>query len=117
MFKPADLIILLVIAGVTVFWASSGSRSRGEPECLRVVSEQSEDTLFLSCDTVVTRGQVVIEIKDGTAAITASDCPNRLCVQAGWLKETGQLSACMPNRVFIQILGNGTESKTDVISY
>lgn len=115
MFKPWDITILLVIVLVTILWISAEKDHGTVPESLRIVSAQGEDTLSLFTDTVVQRGSVVIEILAGSAAITASDCPSELCVRTGWIESPGQLSACMPNETFIQILG--AETATDVISY
>lgn len=115
-FKPGDLLVLAGIALVTWFWsAAENSRRGGEPVKLRVVSALGEDTLSLASDTVFSRGAVTVEIRNGEAAITSSDCPTRQCVRTGWLSGTGEISACMPNGVFIEILGEGPG--TDAVSY
>lgn len=115
MFKPGDFAVLAVIVAVSWLWWSSADPQGGAPEKLRVVSPAGEDTLDLSRDTVITRGAVRIEIRQGQAAITESDCPTRQCVSTGWLNGTGEMSACMPNGVFIEMLGE--DSITDAVSY
>lgn len=115
MLKPGDLIVLAVIALVTFLWASSG-RSGGEnPESLRIVTNDGEDTLSLYRDTVFQRGAVTIEIEAGRAAITESNCHTRQCVRTGWLEAPGQMSACMPNGIFIEVLGG--DNTTDAVTY
>jgi len=114
-FKPGDGVLLAVIILITLIWAGWGERNSESSESLRIVTREGEDTLSLYTDTVVFRGNVTIEIKTGRAAITGSDCPTRQCVNTGWIKTAGQISACMPNMVWIEVLGE--EQLTDVISY
>ncbi len=115
MFKPGDLIILLIISITAFIWASSGPDRGGEPTGLRIVDAQGEDTVSLSSDTLIHRGPVTIEILGGKGAITGSDCPTRQCVSTGWIGEPGAVSACMPNGVFIEITGGGRP--TDAVTY
>ena len=46
-----------------------------------------------------------VTIKDGKAAITASDCPGMDCVHTGWISGAGRSIVCLPNRVEIRITG------------
>ena len=46
-----------------------------------------------------------IEIRDGRARFLSSPCRGKVCIHAGWLEHTGELTACLPNRVGIQLLG------------
>ena len=55
-----------------------------------------------------------IEIKDGQARFLSSPCNNQICVLAGWLKKSGQISICLPNAMSLQILGN---RQFDAINY
>ena len=115
MFKPADAFILLAVILITWLWSSGAPDTSGEPESVRIVSLSGEDTLDILKDTVVYRGEVTVEISEGRAAITDSDCPTRQCVSTGWITSPGEMSACMPNGVFIEILGGQRE--TDATSY
>ena len=115
MFKPGDIVILVVIALVTWFWAGSGAAGSTDPESLRIVTKYGEDTLSLNTDTLVVSGSVTIEIVGGHAAITDSDCPTHQCVRTGWLESPGQMSACMPNQIFIEVLGSSVT--TDAVTY
>jgi len=57
------------------------------------------------------RGRTFIEIKDNRVRITESPCPNKLCVEQGWI-EKGVL-VCLPNKIVITI-GDRKEKKTAV---
>lgn len=53
-------------------------------------------------------GETIVEIKDHKVRITDSPCPNKVCINQGWI-EYGAI-VCIPNRVVITI-GNSDESK------
>ena len=114
-FNPGDLALLAVIAVIAFLWSSSERNTGEHPESLRIVSGDGEDTLSLFTDTVFHRGEVTIEINDCRAAITESNCPTHQCVRTGWIESPGQMSACMPNQIFIEVIGSDTS--TDAISY
>lgn len=49
-------------------------------------------------------GEVVIEINtDGMARFVHSDCKDQLCVLHGWLSNSGDWAACLPNRVILRV--------------
>lgn len=41
-----------------------------------------------------------------------ADCPDKVCVNTGWLTKPGQSAACVPNRVLVKIVG---ASEQDVV--
>lgn len=45
-------------------------------------------------------------IGDGRVRFVDSPCPNRQCVHTGWLSEGGDVAACLPNRVSVQIMAD-----------
>lgn len=114
-FKPGDLVVIAVIATVAFLWSSSGGNDGESPENLRIVTSEGEDTLSLFTDTVIQRGEVTIEISAGRAAITESNCPTHQCVRTGWIQNPRQMSACMPNGIFIEVIGS--HQSTDAVTY
>ena len=57
-------------------------------------------------------GETIIEIRENSAHIVSSPCPNQTCVAAGVIQLPGQWVTCLPNRVMIYI--NEAENKNDV---
>ena len=41
---------------------------------------------------------VAFEIQDGAIRFLSSDCPDQVCIQAGWVARPGERAVCMPNR-------------------
>ncbi|VAX09207.1 hypothetical protein MNBD_GAMMA25-1995 [hydrothermal vent metagenome] len=54
-----------------------------------------------------TLGTSKLQIKDGKIRFTASPCASKVCIHKGWLSHSGDFNACLPNRVSIEILGQG----------
>ena len=46
---------------------------------------------------------------DGSIAFIESDCPDKVCVKSGRLHLIGQMAACLPNQVYIKIVGAGSD--------
>lgn len=53
-------------------------------------------------------GTSIIEVKDRQVRFIESPCQNKQCVITGWLASDGELAACMPNGVSVQIKGRDT---------
>ncbi|MCK5130851.1 MAG: NusG domain II-containing protein [Candidatus Sabulitectum sp.] len=114
-FKLGDATLIIVIFAIALIWSRCNRERNTEPESLRIVTANTDDTLSLFRDTLIAMEHLTIEIKNESAAITHSDCPTQQCVRTGSITTPGQMSACMPNGIWIEILGS--EKTTDVISY
>ena len=60
-------------------------------------------------------GVNTLVIKDGYACIKDSSCPDHLCEDMGRISKTGQSVICLPNRVVIEITGDGGENEYDAV--
>jgi len=114
------LILLLVLAaaiGSAVFVYSGGNGP------LRVKIRTDENIFIYPLDEdreIAVEGPLgtsYIHIHDEHAAFVESPCSNKLCIQAGELDESGEWSACMPNRIFMEIEGGSPAEEVDVTTY
>jgi hypothetical protein len=46
-----------------------------------------------------------LRIADGQIRFVDSPCQGRYCIHTGWLSSTGEVAACLPNGVVVEILG------------
>ena len=51
------------------------------------------------------RPDMEIEIKGGAIRVAESDCPLKICKQAGWVRTPGRSIVCVPNKVVIELRG------------
>ena len=99
----ALVVVIAVLTALAYLPAGSSAETVQVFQDGRLIREMS-----LSADQSITvHGQYAneITIKDGKAAITASDCPGEDCVHSGWIQAAGRSIACLPNRVEIRITG------------
>ena len=87
-----------------------GSYSLSEDQTLEIHSSYGNNTLTIS---------------GGTAAMTASDCKNQICIRSGVISKPGQMIVCLPHRLSAEILpvseilppsGEAPDSDTDANS-
>lgn len=51
------------------------------------------------------KGPSIIEIRDGQVRFIDSPCTNKQCIQSGWLHRPGEIAACLPNGISVQVIG------------
>ncbi|NOZ37927.1 MAG: NusG domain II-containing protein [Gammaproteobacteria bacterium] len=48
-----------------------------------------------------------LQIKNGKIRFISSPCTGKVCIHKGWLSQSGDFNACLPNRISIEIMGQG----------
>lgn len=113
-FSVGDLAVLalgacLVGASYAAFW---GDRTEGTQAAIFVGREQVA-TLDLNAPTDhQIRGRIGISqlrVEGGRVRFVDSPCPGRICVHSGWLARTGEVAACLPNGIVVEVLGGERE--------
>ena len=115
------LVAALLLFCIMLF-ALVGARAPGES----IQVEQDGAVVFtapLTVDRQVSLegplGVTELVIKDGQVRVTSSPCPFKVCVGMGTINRTGQIIACVPNRLLVQIVGTGAtkeEADYDLLS-
>ena len=57
-----------------------------------------------------------ITAQPGRIRVESADCPDQVCVRTGPTDQTASPIACLPNRLVIQVIDNGTSSQLDGVS-
>lgn len=117
MLKKFDfLLIAFIVLAAICFKAYSRAAYKGA-----YVSVYSGGMLYgeysLSengaAEVVNTDGGVnVIEISGGFARVSHADCPDKLCVRQGAVSKSGETIVCIPNRLSLQVGGEGLDGIT-----
>jgi hypothetical protein len=105
------IIIAIAVAGIMLMSGSGG----GKTAVVRV-DGNVERRVDLRTDQTFSIGDVMFEVKDGAIAFTESDCPDKDCIRAGWLRVPGASMACLPNRISVTVEGE-SESGVDAIAH
>lgn len=124
-FKKTDIAIILgifIVAAALYFVYMQSAMDKDveariyfENELVKVVSlTEGTDYDF----SVTGHEDVVFHVSaDGSIAFVESDCPDKVCINAGKQKLSGQSSACLPNGLVLRIapLGDGSGDPDVVI--
>ena len=111
------LLLLTISLGgiVSIAAMSEGSRvlvTCGDELCFTAPLDQPRT---LAIDGPL--GQTKLVIDERRARIVESPCPRKICVSMGEAKHTGDLLACVPNRILVHIDGSsGKEVSYDLLS-
>ena len=47
---------------------------------------------------------ITVQVKDGAIRVSYSDCPDKICVNTGYIKSITQTAVCLPNRAVLEII-------------
>lgn len=106
--------VLLLALGAFA-WQSLGGK---DGATVTIVTPSETKTLPLSEDATLNivgknDHHLTVQVKDGAARVVESDCPDRVCVNSGWLSRAGSSAACVPAGVLVRIDG---EAEVDAIA-
>lgn len=125
MLKKGDIVLLVIITVMVVisFAAVSKYKSSGY-DTREVAVIKMRDRVIKSIDlSSVTEPQKikvsgeynqVILVENGRIRFLETDCPDKICVSAGWLSEKGDMAVCVPNNTMIKI--EGQSDKVDIVT-
>ncbi len=104
------LILLLSAASILRVSRSHSQQSSESTMALVYQGDRLLEEIDLEKDGIVafTNEEIQTEVKGGRIRIVKSDCPRKICVNAGWIQYSGQTVACVPNRVLIEIESVGS---------
>ena len=109
-FADLTLILALIFVGLSVFLIMELTRKDGAYISVEVdgaeaqVISLSEDGTYVLGD-----GSNVLVVEGGEAYMKHADCPDGTCIRTGKISRTGEKIVCLPNRVYITVMGADEE--------
>lgn len=104
----AVLAVMVIGSVVWLLWpqqSAEGDRiaviTVNSEEYKRIDLDKAKDEVFSIED--VTGKHITLEIKDGAIHFLSSDCPDKVCVNTGYLREDNDIAVCLPNQVAITV--------------
>lgn len=61
-------------------------------------------------------GENVIRVEPGRICVQSADCPDRICVDAGWLSDSAQPIVCLPHKLVIRLEAQAKSDRPDAVS-
>ena len=118
--RKADIVLFIVLLAfgfAMLFFTIRAASSPGEQVVINVDgTEYGRYPLDRDRVIEIQNGDRlnIVTIKDGGVSMTYSTCKNQICVEHGKISLKGDSIVCLPNRVVVEIEGEGGEA--DVIS-
>jgi hypothetical protein len=102
--KPVDIIVIIGVLIFALFFIFYG---RGNEKKLVLISGDQKTYLMWKTQTRdlndIAQKNMIVEVENGRARVVSSDCPDKICVNSGWVQNCGQVAACLPNGVLIMV--------------
>ncbi len=122
--KKTDLLIILILilSALLIYFIfyinNSNSDKNTAAEIL--INGKSEKIISLLEDktfSIETIPNIKFEIKDKKIRFMESDCPDKICVNTGFIGTSGQTAVCLPNTVSVKIIPlNNDKNNLDIIA-
>jgi Uncharacterized protein conserved in bacteria len=114
-FKKGDIFLMLLI-GIIISIPLLGNNFRGESQSvdnsrlMAVIMQNGKIVQELDLNKVqdpqyikLEQGNITVLAETGRIRILESDCPDKICVNMGWLTQLGDQAICMPNQTLVMI--------------
>jgi hypothetical protein len=113
------LLISLGVAFLIFLKPTSGSVANVyiDGELIRSI-DLSEVTEGYEFTVQSERGINVVRVEKGRICVKEADCPDKVCVRSGWLKNSAAPICCLPHKLVIKIEkdGNTGDDIPDAVS-
>ena len=67
--------------------------------------------------TTDTSPAVTVTAEKGRIRVSDAECPDKLCVNCGWLDSDSDMAVCLPAKVTVTVKGAKSKNAPDVITY
>lgn len=121
LIKKNDIILAALLiaaaAAILIFSTGSGSASAAEVyshgELIRTIDLEHVENEY----TIELGGEynIIIGVRKNGVRFVSSDCPDKLCVNSGWLTGDGQTATCLPAATYIKVV-SGADDEIDAIA-
>ncbi len=97
------IIFLLVLSFIPLMFA----RHTKAKTAVITINNEPYKTVDLSVDDnfqiKTPKGENTVEIKNNSIAVISADCRDSLCVKSGAISKPGEVIACLPHKLLIEI--------------
>ncbi|HHX02579.1 MAG TPA: NusG domain II-containing protein [Firmicutes bacterium] len=122
--RKGDLLIfvvLMVIGGVMLVNNLRQEKPTGNVAILEIdgviVEKFDLDSDLENYRAETALGYNTLEFANGAVRVIEADCPDKICVNFGWIKHVGQTIVCLPHRLIIRIANESSDLELDGVAY
>jgi hypothetical protein len=104
----AAITIIILLAAITVRYIQQDKRGGST---IAVISQDGQVIERIDLQQVKEPRQIIlpgkyheiVAVEPGRIRFKQADCPDKICVNSGWLEEPGEVAVCLPNRAVVKI--------------
>ncbi len=99
-------ILLVAIIGLLIYLGLTPKNNL----CVYIYNDKELiEIIDINENKELTINEVIVIIDNKEVYVKLSPCSDQVCIHQGKIKNAGQTITCLPQRVFIQIEGNGVD--------
>lgn len=123
LFERNDLLIVIAVCIITIILLIPHFTGKKSLEAEIAVDGEVIKTISLNDVngfyefTTDTEPSVTISAEKGRIRVSDAECPDKLCVNFGWLDSDGDMAVCLPAKVTVSVKGAKSKDAPDVITY
>ena len=103
------LLLALAVASLGILYAIFWGQSvHGNQATIFVGGKHWANVDLYQDRTIDVKGKLGISrlmVEDGKIRFISSPCDTKRCIHSGWIQQSGEIVACVPNTVSVRILG------------
>ena len=100
------LIAVLVILSLVPLAVTSHAKKIAVVKVNGLVVREVDLSADETFTVEVVGGFNVVEVRGGKISVVAADCPEKICVRRGAINRSGEIIACIPHKLLIEIAGD-----------
>ena len=100
------LVAVLIVFSLTPLVVTSQAKKiavvKVDGSVVREINLSADETFTVAANG----GFNVVEVRGGKISVVAADCPEKICVRRGSISHGGEVIACVPHKLLIEIAGD-----------
>lgn len=113
-----DVLIIVFVFAISIGLFILSITGSGAVAKVEIIAENQKFLYFLQEDKVLVFqgpvGETHVTISNQQVQVTDSPGRQKICVNAGAISQNGQWLACLPNKVFLRIIGNNNSKQDNI---
>ena len=105
--RDAAIIIMILLTGIICFAGYKLFSPSGRTAVITINGKTAEKLSLTESGgrdiTLKEAEGIVIEINNGRIRVKSADCPDKICVNTGYISKVGERIVCLPKKLIIEI--------------
>lgn len=98
------LIAVLIIFSLTPLIIHSGENKKAVVKIDGVIVRELDLTTDETFILETSDGKNFVEVRGGNVRVVEANCPDKICVRRGAIKNVGEVIACVPHNLLIEVV-------------